>query len=69
MRGLSTYEAFRAGLGFNSAATGRGSGERGLLDLKSFVTQRRAYLLEHAEIKKGVALGEAYRGLPSPRSS
>jgi len=51
-RKLTTYEAFRAGLGFNSTATGQVSGEHGLLDLKSFVTQRRGYLLEHAEIKK-----------------
>lgn len=52
-RKLSTYEAFRAGLGFNSATTGKSAGgERGLLDLKSFATQRRAYLLGHAEIKK-----------------
>lgn len=52
-RKLSTYEAFRAGLGFNASTTGKSAaGERGLLDLKSFATQRRAYLLGHAEIKK-----------------
>lgn len=51
-RKLSTYEAFRAGLGFNSSANGKAAGERGLLDLKSFATQRRAYLLGHAEISK-----------------
>jgi hypothetical protein len=51
-RKLSTYEAFRAGLGFNASTRSQGAGERGMLDLKSFVAQRRAYLLAHAEIQK-----------------
>ncbi|MCC2669804.1 MAG: cotH, partial [Armatimonadetes bacterium] len=50
-RKLSSYEEFRAGLGLYSAPAAQPGGRRGLLDLKSFVNQRRAYLLGHAEIK------------------
>lgn len=56
-RKLSPTEAFRAGLGLQPAperaATAEApAGRRGMLDLKSFVTQRRAYLLSHPEIQK-----------------
>lgn len=50
---LTTYEAFRAGLGLSKpAANANTVPSREGLDLKSFVTQRKAYLLSHAEIKK-----------------
>ena len=50
-RKLSSFEAFQRGVAGDIQAEGvRGPG-RGI-SLKSFAEQRRAYLLNHAEVKK-----------------
>ena len=61
---LESFEAFTAGVSAVSAAApeanpepgprGPGGPPRGVISLKSFVEQRRAYLLNHPEVKKAV---------------
>lgn len=52
-RKLSTTEAFREGLGLDAPAPqAEAGGPRRLPNLRTFVEQRRAFLLNHAEIRK-----------------
>ena len=52
-RKLSSFDAFQTGVGGDAQGAGARGPERGGA-LKSFAEQRRAYLLNHPEVKKAV---------------
>jgi hypothetical protein len=50
-RKLDSYEAFEKGV-LDDSPGGEGFGGGGRIGIKSFADQRRAFLLEHPEVKK-----------------
>ncbi|RYD77354.1 MAG: hypothetical protein EOP84_15640 [Verrucomicrobiaceae bacterium] len=53
-RKLASFEEFEAGIAseISEPAAGEARGPRRPMSLKSFVEQRRAYLLKHPELQK-----------------